>query len=41
VWGRRPVLTMGGCSRVEMAFWPDSKTALDVWPQVSREPPIE
>ena len=41
VCGRRPVLTIGGWSSVEIAFWPDSKTALDEFPQLSSVPPIE
>lgn len=42
VWGSRPVRTMGGWSRVEMAFWPDSRTASPQVPlELSREPPME
>jgi hypothetical protein len=29
VWGCKPVRTIGGWSRVEMAFWPVSRTACD------------
>jgi hypothetical protein len=32
---------MGGCSSVEMAFWPDSETALTQLADVSNEPPME
>jgi hypothetical protein len=32
---------MGGWSKVEMAFWPDSKSVLDRPPEASSEPPIE
>lgn len=41
VCGRRPVRTMGGCSSVEMAFWPDSKTAFGQLAAASNDPPTE
>lgn len=41
VWGRRPVRTIGGWRRVEMAFWPDSNRLWDQFPDASSEPPTE
>lgn len=42
VCGTSPVRIIGGWRRVEIAFWPDSKTALDqLVEEVSRAPPIE
>jgi len=39
--GRRPVRTMGGWRRVEMAFWPDSTRPWDQFTETSSEPPTE
>jgi hypothetical protein len=41
VCGSNPVRTMGGCSKVEMALWPASRTELPRRDLVSRAPPIE
>lgn len=42
VCGRRPVLTIGGCSSVDIAFCPDSTTAFPQLPNdESSAPPME
>lgn len=41
VCGSKPVRTMGGCRREEMALWPASRTVLPRLLLVSRVPPIE
>lgn len=42
VCGNSLVRTIGGCSNVEIAFWPDSKTALPhAADEVSNDPPTE